>query len=415
MIFCEMESFIFFIEHNIMFKLFNTILIQTALLCCNFCHSSDEPLTLSDFTYKNLMKYDQIDYSNGIIYRLGHSGNKIYPIYEGYKCYDFRTKVKSVKQHCETLSNMEGGGNLVVKTLTNTLNNTYVISNENNITNTQLEKFLSISIPANTNIIIPEDVVVTQNDVTFYTVGNNVNFFILGILNNNVEYEYENAFFYFGTQNCNVFVGPKATVTFNNINHDSLFCIGDASLSGSIIMYPGCNLYTNSILRNIEQESNTINSKCKLYLNRYLEKDDILHYDHYQNECHLISLNGMISPTVNIIYPTQLAQDSNLKDNYKFESINSNGISHVKTSYFPGLYWKNGLMEHTFSNYNVAGSYCIENPFPTIQFIMGNDKKQVLSLNPLNKFAKYDIQLLDECLVENGKYSFRQFVNIPSN
>lgn len=394
-----------------MSKLFNTILIQIALLCCNFCYSSEEPLTLSNFTRKNLMKYDQIDSSNGTIYRLDYNGNKIYPTYEGYKCYDFQTKVKSIKQHCETLSNMGNGGNLVVKTLTNTLNSTYVVSNANNITNTLGERFLSISIPSNTNVIIPEDIIVNQNDVTFYTVGDNVNLFILGILNNNIEYEYENAFFYFGTQNCNVFVGPKATVTFNNINHDSLFCIGDTSLSSSIVPYPGCSIYTNSILKNTNNEFNTINSQCTLYLNRYLEKDDILHYDHYQNECHLISLNGVISPTIKIIYPTNMAQNSNIQDNYKLENINNNGISYVKTSYFPGLYWKNSSMEHTFSNDNVAGSYCIENPFPTIQF----NEKQVLTLNPANKFANYDIQLLDDCLVENGKYSFREFVNIPSN
>ncbi len=39
----------------------------------------------------------------------------------------------------------------------------------------------------------------------------------------------------------------------------------------------------------------------------------------------------------------------------------------------------------------------------------------MLTLNTDSEFSKYDVQLWDQCLVKNGKYSFNTFVNISTN
>ena len=36
-------------------------------------------------------------------------------------------------------------------------------------------------------------------------------------------------------------------------------------------------------------------------------------------------------------------------------------------------------------------------------------------LNSKNKFSQYDVKFWNQCTVNNGKYSFKEFVNIQNN
>ncbi|MBR1943993.1 MAG: hypothetical protein IJ848_00785 [Alphaproteobacteria bacterium] len=384
-----------------MSKLFNIVFLPIAILCNNYSYSSEfikyneEELTISDFSRSNLSKYKEIDSSNGSIYMINSEGERIYPTFNGYKCYDLQTEINEVRAHNTLLQNILQGGNLVVQTLNDNDNNTYYV---NDVKNIKQGSFLSIVLPSNTNIIIPRDVTVIQNDVTFYVGAgnNNVNLFILGTLTNKHNYTYINSFFYSDQQNCNVFIGPKATVSLNNINHDTMFYLNNTN--SSIVLYPGCTLNANSVLQNVWQETNLINQYCTLYLNRYVEQNT----DSYNQ------IKGIISPNANIVYPIHL------QNSYTMENINNNNMQFIKNNYFPNLYWKKEQQNYSVIEHTCNNDYFFEDS-STILLSTDQEGRKVFSLNPTNKFLKYDIQLSNNCMVESGKYSFREFVNNATN
>ena len=273
-----------------------------------------ETLDINDFTNSNLQKYS-VDENTGVIYRI-ENNIKYYPIYEGHKCYDLKTEIDKITETYSTIPNMHNGGNLVVKNTSNINNCTsaYVIDDKDDCYNLQYnkqivsslnkdaEKFLSVKIPSNVNIIIPHGITLVQNDVTFHINGLNVNLILLGTIINYLKYDYINALFYFSSRYCNVIIGPKAKVGFDNIGHDSIFWL--EKLSSSIIMYPGCNITTKSI-KGASGEKNTVSLKSKLYLNRYTQESSYL----------TKQISGIIAEQMEVIYPVNIA--NNLKNKKK--------------------------------------------------------------------------------------------------
>lgn len=362
-----------------------------------------ETLDINDFTNSNLQKYS-VDENTGVIYRI-ENNITYYPTYEGRKCYDLKTEIDKITETYSTIPNIHDGGNIIVKS-TSSINNctsTYVIDNKDDCYNLQYnkeivsslnkdaEKFLSVRIPSNVNIIIPHGITLVQNDVTFHVSGLNVNLIVLGTIVNYLKYEYINALFYFPARYCNVIIGPKAKIGFDNIGHDSIFWL--EKLSSSIIMYPGCNITTKSI-KGASGKKNTVSLTSKLYLNRYTSELSYL----------TKQISGIIAEQMEVIYPIDIVNNvkNNNKNIFTKETLNSN--NYIKTNYFPNLYWRE--TSHNLGNDN--SDYNFEEVETLSYNLDENRQKLILGLNPNNKFAKYDIAFWNQCAF-NGPNGFNKY------
>lgn len=363
---------------NICKILSKIILLSTALVYQNTTYSSNitEELRINEFSHDNLAKYDQID-SNDAIYRLDYDNNKIYPTYDGYKLYDLKTKVE--KSSSDNLSLVESGCNLIIKKLNDETNKTYTITDINNSKGTK--KYLQLNVPSNTNFIIPETITLDSKDVLLNFSNNNYMLIVLGNINNKSQI-FNDSFIKFSPNselNSKIIIGLGATYTWAKENTLSPICMNKNS---QMVLYPGCQIKDWKNTQNSHYDS-TIIFDGKIYLNRYLGPNDIqyYYYDYLQQYMTFNNtlLNGDISSSVNIVFPKYLARDQNNKlsewgDNYILYNDNTyNG--YVKTIYFPELYWKGYMSQHTVSNdINKSGSYYFEEPVP-IEFINNGSGK----------------------------------------
>ncbi|MBR1944132.1 MAG: hypothetical protein IJ848_01510 [Alphaproteobacteria bacterium] len=143
-------------------------MLFSTVICCETGYTG-EIKDIKDFTFDNMKNYT-VDINGAIQYQKDKT-----PLKYGSKlCYDLKTMVKKIQNTGDLILFQEGGINLVVKNTDNDSGN-YTINNQSNI-NTKGAQFLSIKIPSDINIIIPENVIIYQKDVIFNIEGNNVEF-----------------------------------------------------------------------------------------------------------------------------------------------------------------------------------------------------------------------------------------------
>ncbi|MBQ9440912.1 MAG: hypothetical protein IJU54_00690 [Alphaproteobacteria bacterium] len=317
-----------------------------------------------------------------------NDSNRKYLVYEEKYCYDLQTIIGAVKSYGSLLPgfNKMCGGNLIVKKCDDNNSNTYTLKQQN----TNFEHGLLINLPANTTLIIPDGTTLDSEDVEF-RLFNNSSLLLLGNLSNSKRvdnYPYlsfttktYNIYDLLGkrSNNQNIIIGPNATYDMVKGGAYSPLNISDYS---NIILYPGCKI-----------NNCTIGYAGNLYLNRYTKQD---------NNTNKVKAN--ISINMYTIYP------ENCNDDFETFTENNSKQSKQRLSYFPELYWLGN--NHEFSEKEDYSKYRTEILKSPIIFD-SNDK--ILKLDINDRFAKYDIKLSYECKVEDGKFSFMEYVNKADN
>ena len=147
------------------------------------------------------------------------------------------------------------------------------------------------------------------------------------------------------------------------------------------------------------QSYNTLRGYGNLYFNRYKNIDTKLQC-RVENNMHIIFPNNCKKNQENV-------NVNEWKEEYSLKQ-DSTYTSYSKTNYLPNLYWNGTSHEYAESG---ESKYHFADPKSPILF----DNNKILTLNTNSEFAKYDVQLWDQCSVEKGLYSFNTFVNIESN
>ncbi len=396
-------------------KLLNTILISIIFGYYNNTYYSSintiyyDALTSS---YDNICNY-KIDENKTIINPIDNNTiiNKLYgALYKeknnikyylidnnGKYYFDLQTKIDEVTEHNQELQNFTEGGNLIVKKCNNNGNTCTLKQN-----NTKYD-YLTIRLLSDTNLVIPNNMLLNNKDVILKFCCNNGTVLILGTLQNTLQTD-QNCYFINTSKNTkfNVIIGPQAKYIDKNTFVNSLIRMSNPELH-NMVLYPGCTITCS----NNEHNSNTtITYTGNLYLNRYTKPDNPMK----------LKLKGTIDNNIHVIYPAECAiKNSKWKLGYglKTDLLRNN---YMTTAYFPSLYWKknNSESNHAYSIDGV-GNYHFDTVCAPIEFIEDGDGCKILMLNSKNKFSQYDVKFWNQCTVNNGKYSFKEFVNIQNN
>ena len=384
---------------NTNLRLLKYLLLCNVIVHCNLCFAYDkeETLCINDFTHGSLLKYNKID-KNGIIYRLDDNNNKVYPVYDSYRCYDLKIKIEQITSYKQSLNFINNGANLVVKTFNND-NNTYILDDINNASGS--EQCIFPSVQSNTNLIIPENTTLDCKNVYLNFNGTNYKLLLLGTLTNKSKEFYYSYLRFYNDDDLNknmIIMGPKSKYIYSSKNAwNSIYMYHN----NKMILYPGCQIEyynpneTNSIWHTIIFNTN-------LYLNRYTVPDDLVSP----------KLHGTVCDQVNIKYNTNCAMESSnneyktWKTDYELKQYKDNS-EYVKTNYFPGLRW-DGVKSHTFG-IDGDSKYSFENPTLPLRFDLNTSKDKVLlCVNSNNDLAEYDIAFWNECSL-NGSYGFENY------
>ena len=397
---------------NISKLLLSTTLI---MMSCSNIYATDqyEELGLNDFNYQYLSDKYKVEESTGAL--CGKSNTNLYPTYEGQKLYDMKTYLET-DGNIDGDSNSQapvGGGNplnLVVFTFNYVSTNVYNYNGKTTYILTKTDSMLGsrIRITTDTNLIIPHGTTLDCKDISLWFTNNSMNSNIL-ILGNITNTNHSCIYALLGIlfKNTNVILGPNAVFDYNKIGTNPVIYYDNNTTK--CILYPGCEIKTNNIDENLSKiksknYSDTIDQSAgNLYLNRYIEEGD---------EANRNKLVGTIRVNSHIIYPTTMQNSVYDKEKYKLKITGTENPYKffMATSYFPSLYWHD--TEHTYNqNLGSTKQYHFEEPVP----IVFDDATKVLQLNLDNELAKYDVAFWNQCSIESGLYSFKEFVNKSGN
>ena len=414
-------------------KLFNNILLSATLLIINgsnnvYSVEQYEELGLNDFTYDYLSvnKNYSID-ENGALFRTvtkNSKTNTIYPTYEGQKLYDLQTRINNIANHggveqvngynvleekyrtsyYNTQDLAHPGGvetfNLIVFKCNGDLSKkTYTLIAPESLGITAGD-YLEIQIKDNntlvnnSNLVIPYGTTLDFDNIqlNYNSCYVNTNIIILGTITNTSKTYNSYCIDMDSSKKSKVILGPQALYHVNN----TPYCNGIIPLFealNSFLLYPGCEIKPS--------DGTPIKyilgcSEGYIQLNRYVTMENTN------------KLNGVITDSFHIIYPTTIANSKgdDLKDEYQIQKSQIKNNWYI-TPYFPNLY----LKEKYYYDKSIEYPYCYHFEEPDLPLLFNYNKelnKNILGINKYNELAKYDVKLWNECKI-NGRYGIEKY------
>ena len=427
-----------------MSKFINTILVCTTVMCCCNVKASDTMIydALYDKCGKFLSKCG-VD-NDGRLYYTTESGKvKYLEDSEKRPYYDLQTmitKLGDVSANGVDLTDPtsnEEGWNLVVKT-TDENSNTYTIPT----------LMGNINVQANTNLIIPKGITLTN--IPIVDISSTYNF--TSYSNKGLVFKdcSSSSILVFGTleasekemgvspitidessdnkNNVKIILAPgsqyKSNQPLTSSGHDvpaddssatAIIVIDkypapitttSATSEPRFLLYPGC---TSNYTEKNYNKGNTIEENGILYLNRFNNP--------VNNEKNPLNMTASKNMHV-VLHPNAktsecyFTYDGLETFNNDAGTGNNNGNQYSSNSYIPGFLWNIGTDAKAQSTGLLSGKYSFQEVPEPLKFIFDESKhKAVLWLKgeDENEFAKYDAKLWEECNINGEHYGFEHY------